>query len=108
MENQNELLPNLYRTGKLVVQFYICKLYDLLVPVAQSKNLNMRETKTGGVIIPEITNVYIKTAAEGKKLITTAMTNRIMAATAYQISSSRSHCIITIELQKDTLKSSQL
>lgn len=82
-------------------EIYCEKVRDLLNP-AQT-NMKVRETKTDGFIVQDVTEVYCTDKENVLRVIEMGKTNRIAAPTLMNAESSRSHSIFSILVdQQDT------
>ncbi len=76
----------------------ICDLLD-----AKKTNLNVKEDKTKGIYIADLTEVYVQSAQEMFHILQTGQCNRSVAATRMNAVSSRSQSIFLITvLQRHT------
>lgn len=89
---------------QIVVSYYeiYCeKVRDLLNPT--QTNMKVRETKTDGFIVQDVTEVYCTDKDSVLRVIELGKTNRIAAPTLMNAESSRSHSIFSILVdQQDT------
>lgn len=81
-------------------EIYCERIRDLLNPAAD--NLKLRETKTDGFVVQDVTETYCTNRDEVLRLIELGKTYRQTAPTLMNAESSRSHSILSILLdQKD-------
>lgn len=85
-----------------MVEIYMEKIRDL-IDVSRS-NLNIREDKTKGIYIEDISEYYVSCKEEIMELIKIGSDNRIQASTNMNENSSRSHSIFIITIHQLNLK----
>jgi kinesin family member 5 len=91
---------------QLVVSFYeiYCeKVRDLLNPA--QVNMKIRETKTDGFIVQDVTEIYCTDKDSVLRVIEMGKTNRIAAPTLMNAESSRSHSIFSILVDQQDIAS---
>jgi kinesin family protein 5 len=82
-------------------EIYCEKVRDLLNPM--QTNMKVRETKTEGFIVQDVTEVYCTDKNSVLRVVEMGKTNRIAAPTLMNAESSRSHSIFSILVdQQDT------
>jgi kinesin family protein 5 len=95
------------------LELYNEKLQDLIdrknisekniTNLARKNNLHIKEDKSKGIFIQDVTEVYVSSAEQMKQVHKSGAENRTMAATRMNERSSRSHSIFVLYVsQKDT------
>lgn len=76
-----------------MIEIYMEKVHDLINPSAQ--NLKIRQEKSKGVYIENVTEIYVTEEGEVYQLMVQGSQNRSISATDMNARSSRSHtCFI--------------
>lgn len=88
-------------------EIYNEEIHDLLSK--KSQNLEIKERPDVGVYIKDLSTYIVNTADDMERIMTTGNRRRISAATAMNVSSSRSHAIfsITVETSKMSIDGKQ-
>jgi len=82
-----------------MLEVYLSKMTDILNDdVLKQKKINVRNTPSGEVIIENLSEVEVSSAAAMEKEVMRGFENRKTAETAMNTSSSRSHLLATIRL----------
>ena len=84
------------------LQIYLETLQDLLAPLAGGRvedNLMLRECPREGFYVQGLRSFPVRSFAEAAALINLGLENRQMACTSMNTSSSRSHTVLTVELE---------
>jgi kinesin family protein 5 len=84
------------------VEVYLEKIRDLLN--ISKENLEIRENKFKGVLINDVTEVYVSSFDDAIKTMRKGELNRTVAATAMNSHSSRSHSVLIVNLHKTNTK----
>ena len=87
------------------LQIYMENVYDLLKP--DKKPLKLREDPSGGIFVSDLTQVPIDSFSQATNLINAGICNRIMGSHNANLTSSRSHIVLCLEIQQEN-KSSKL
>lgn len=96
----NEMTDNEFNITCSFVELYQEKLYDLLSTGARDQSVvDIREID-GKVVIPNLTEVSVKTTKDTTNCLIRGSSDRAVASTAMNAQSSRSHAIFTITVQK--------
>lgn len=83
------------------IELYQEKLYDLLSPQPREQSIvDIREVQNNKIAIPNLTEVVVKNALETTNCLMRGSADRAVGSTAMNATSSRSHAIFTITLQK--------
>lgn len=83
------------------VELYQEKLYDLLSPQPRDQRLvDIREDQNSKIVIPNLTETLVSNVQETTDCLMRGSSDRAVGATAMNATSSRSHAIFTITLQK--------
>ncbi|CAM9176098.1 unnamed protein product, partial [Ectocarpus fasciculatus] len=82
------------------------KLYDLLSPAdSPAQSLDIRETKSGEIIVPELTNLHVSSISEVLEALWRGAKFRRVAATDMNDYSSRSHTLFVVYVRMSGLSS---
>lgn len=96
----DEMSENDFTVQCSFVELYQEKLYDLLSSSPRDQSIvDLREVDSK-VVIPNLTEINVKTTLETIKCLIQGSSDRAVGATAMNAVSSRSHAIFTISLQK--------
>lgn len=99
-EQTQQMADNEFNITCSFVELYQEKLYDLLSPDAREQSVvDLREVD-GKIVIPNLTDISVKTPLEMTNCLIRGSSDRAVASTAMNSQSSRSHAIFTITLQK--------
>ena len=79
-------------------QIYLENIYDLLMP--KKKALQIRQD-SGNIYVKDLTNVPIENFDQAADLVNLCLNNRIMGAHNANQTSSRSHLVLSIDLEQD-------
>lgn len=83
------------------IELYQEKLYDLLSPQPREQSVvDIREVQNNKIAIPNLTEIVVKNAQETTNCLMRGSADRAVGSTAMNATSSRSHAIFTITLQK--------
>ena len=83
------------------MEIYLEKIQDLLDP--KKTNMQVKEDKTKGIYVQDITEVYVSGAHEMFDVMNAGSKNRSIAATRMNEKSSRSHSLFMVTVaQKNT------
>lgn len=98
------------RKSKLSISFsyveILCEeIYDLLVPRAGGKKLDIRTTSTGENVVADLTRKEANSVAEFEQIYNAAAGSRKTASTNLNSTSSRSHAILTLYVETTELES---
>lgn len=85
-----------------IIEIYNEKVQDLLVDIRQrpAGGLKVRESKTLGVYVQDMTKHPVQSYAEIEKLMDEGYENRSIGSTQMNATSSRAHTIITVEFKQ--------
>ncbi|VVC87079.1 unnamed protein product [Leptidea sinapis] len=86
------------------IEIYNEKIYDLLTISERrnTSNLAIREDSNGNVYVKGATQAFVRSGEEAYDVMVAGKLNLQVAATGVHAESSRSHCIFTITLLKET------
>ena len=83
-----------------MVELYLAQLRDLLLPPGeQAKDLDIKESATGMVIINGVTEVEIESIEQAEQIFEEGLTKRKVRKTEMNSESSRSHLIFAIIIE---------
>jgi Kinesin motor domain len=80
------------------LQIYMENVYDLLKP--DKKPLQVREDPNGGIFVKDLTQVPIENYSQAANLINAGLCNRIMGSHNANLTSSRSHIVLALEIEQ--------
>ncbi|KAI3657384.1 hypothetical protein MP638_001705 [Amoeboaphelidium occidentale] len=87
------------------LEIYNEKVYDLLSAGSEGERLKIREHPTEGVYVQALKRVKVKSPEEIFRILSKGTDKRKVAETKVNSRSSRSHCIVTIDIStRDTVK----
>eukprot|EP00887_Chlorella_sp_A99_P003296 scaffold9.g3296.t1 len=87
-----------FRVSLSVVEIYCERVKDLLQP--ENDNLQVVQDKERGTIVQGATEVPVASEAECVALMRRGIAARAVSATAMNAGSSRSHCVVTLEVER--------
>jgi kinesin family protein 5 len=87
-----------FRLHLSLYQVYMDNVHDLLNP--ENKSLNIREDKND-VYIEDLTEVHVKTLNQAFNILNAGLGFRKMGAQGYNVTSSRSHTLINIDIYQN-------
>ena len=97
--------PELQFTVKVsIIEIYMEKISDLID--LTRKNLNIREEKSKGIYIEDLTEYFVKSEEEVINKMKVGNDNRSVAATNMNEHSSRSHSIVILTILQSNVKES--
>lgn len=80
-----------------MVELYLSQLRDLLLPPGeQHRDLDIKESSTGMVVIQGVTEVEIESVSQAEAIFEEGLSHRKTRKTAMNEASSRSHLIFSI------------
>ncbi|CAG9335061.1 unnamed protein product [Blepharisma stoltei] len=79
------------------LQIYMENIYDLLNPT--KKTLLLREDANSGIFVKDLTQVPVDDFSQAANLINAGLCNRIMGSTNANQTSSRSHIVLTLDIE---------
>lgn len=85
-----------------MIEIYMEKIKDLIE--VSRVNLNVREDKSKGIYIEDLTEHYVMSQEEVIELIKIGSDNRSVGATNMNAHSSRSHSIVIMTIHQNNLK----
>ena len=85
-----------------MIEIYMEKVHDLINPSAQ--NLKIRQEKSKGVYIENVTEIYVSEEGEVYQLMVQGSQNRSISATDMNARSSRSHTCFIVTVQQSNMK----
>lgn len=89
------------------MELYQEQLFDLLATGAREQSIvDIREDSVKGIFISNLREVPVKSTKEATDCLIKGSAGRVVGATAMNASSSRSHAIFTITIQKVNTKDS--
>ena len=88
-----------------MVEIYNEKVHDLFCEKRTFRGLAIREKKNSGIYIEGLKKFNVNNYDEFKKIIEKGNTNRTIASTQMNLTSSRAHTIITLECKKTVINS---
>ncbi len=91
-----------FRLKVSVVEIYMEKIKDILTP--SGDDLRIRQSKNLGFFIEGVTEIYVGDCQEVLRLLEVANSNRSIAATGMNDTSSRSHLLLTLTLFQNDLQ----
>lgn len=93
-----------YEVSVSMLEIYNEKVQDLLIPINDrpSAGLKIRESKTVGVFVENLTKYPVQTYEEIEKKMDESYQNRTIGSTLMNATSSRAHTIVTIEFKQRT------
>ncbi|XP_023638365.1 kinesin-like protein KIN-1 isoform X1 [Capsella rubella] len=91
-----------YTVKLSMVEIYMEKVRDLLD--LSKGNIQIKETKTQGILLSGVTEVPVSDSAEALQHLCTGLANRAVGETQMNMSSSRSHCAYFLTIQQDSVK----
>ena len=80
------------------LQIYMENVYDLLKP--DKKPLQVREDPSGGIFVKDLTQVPVDNYSQAANLINAGLCNRIMGSHNANLTSSRSHIVLGLEIEQ--------
>ena len=80
------------------LQIYMENVYDLLKP--EKKPLQVREDPSGGIFVKDLTQVPIDNYTQAANLVNAGLCNRIMGSHNANLTSSRSHIVLALEIEQ--------
>ncbi len=80
------------------IEIYNEQVRDLLVE--KSENLMLIEDPLRGIVVPDLTEYEINSLQELDKHIISGNQRRVMASTGFNAFSSRSHALISLNIEK--------
>jgi hypothetical protein len=83
------------------LQIYNEVIQDLLIPRGQQHPLEVRHHPTHGSFVPGLTDNIVRNYSEVQKLLKFGSMTRSVASTNMNNESSRSHCIFTMQIEKE-------
>lgn len=87
-----------FRIHLSLYQVYMDNVHDLLNP--ENKSLTIREDKND-VYIEDLTEVHVKTLNQALNILNAGLSFRKMGAQGYNVTSSRSHTLINIDIYQN-------
>ncbi|XP_010468840.1 PREDICTED: kinesin-like protein KIN-1 isoform X2 [Camelina sativa] len=91
-----------YTVKLSMVEIYMEKVRDLLD--LSKGNIQIKETKTQGILLSGVTEVPVSDSAEALQHLCAGLANRAVGETQMNMSSSRSHCAYLFTIQQDSVK----
>ena len=85
------------------LQIYLESIQDLLVPPSEDRseeNLAIREDPKKGCFVDGLQEYVVRNYEEAVELLNWGLENRVMASTLMNITSSRSHTVLTVYVQQ--------
>eukprot|EP00039_Didymoeca_costata_P021849 m.345577 g.345577 ORF g.345577 m.345577 type:complete len:625 (+) comp26766_c0_seq1:92-1966(+) len=91
------------RPGKTEIRMSFLEIYnekvlDLLEP--KNADLQIRESQTGEIFIPNLASVHLTSKSEFRQIFSHALQQRSIASTKLNMQSSRSHAVLIIEVKQ--------
>jgi kinesin family protein 5 len=93
-----------YTVKVSMIKIYMEKIKDLIVP--SKVNLNVREDRTKGIYIEDLSEHYASSEEEVLDLMKMGSENRVISATNMNEHSSRSHSIFIMQIHQYNIKNS--
>ncbi|XP_030531861.1 kinesin-like protein KIN-1 isoform X1 [Rhodamnia argentea] len=85
-----------------MVEIYMEKVRDLLD--LSKDNVQIKETKSQGILLPEVTEISLSDSAEALRSLSSGICNRAVGETQMNVGSSRSHCIYIFSVHQESTK----
>ncbi|XP_030457918.2 kinesin-like protein KIN-1 [Syzygium oleosum] len=85
-----------------MVEIYMEKVRDLLD--LSKDNIQIKETKSHGISLPEVTEISLSDIAEALQNLSSGICNRAVGETQMNVGSSRSHCIYIFSVHQESTK----
>eukprot|EP00884_Botryococcus_braunii_P002568 jgi/Botrbrau1/12311/Bobra.0205s0009.1 len=99
---------NVYKVSLSVVEIYCERIRDLLAPPGQNAdNLAVLKNKVRGVFVAGATEIPVHSEEELIMHMNSGIANRTVAATGMNASSSRSHCVVHLLVERHSLDGTQ-
>ena len=98
------VLKDIFAKGESIVvtfsflQIYMENVYDLLKP--DKKPLQVREDPSGGIFVKDLTQVPVENYSQAANLVNAGLCNRIMGSHNANLTSSRSHIVLALEIEQ--------
>jgi len=103
-EDQRSTNPSVFEVTVSYLEIYNEVINDLLVPPSdRSAKLEIHQHPKLGVHIPGLTMTLVSKYEDVQRLIDFGAKTRTVAATCMNPTSSRSHCVFSVELQKKSV-----
>ena len=87
-----------------MLEIYNENVQDLFIPPKKrTQGLKIRETKSGGVFVEELSEVLVSSYDDIADQIEIGTSNRTIGATMMNATSSRAHTVVTITFKQKTI-----